>query len=320
MIKINLITSDNAAFSKALTSQGFTVFPFESLRGNEHRLREAPYTLLDLDMERPAASLLAAAAAETLVICLSGDMDDDTAGLLKMCGIPDCLPPFSPSLCADYVRAISEAVTETRETFTVLDSSPEHVRIIEGIAGRFGYPVHHSSTIEDFYGHINGSQPAMMFINIGSKEIDFNRFIREARSSLAIKKSPVVAYKDMREGLFVHELINGLGKITKLILSTDELYCMLADMLFKREMMTCTSLFNHAADFTRYASYAGMTPGQIYYEIQPDPCGREPLLCNGKTGLMKSSAERIERVLMLGGGIEWLTGSTAKKPTCGAGA
>ena len=328
MVRINLASRENEKIKCLLDCPEYTVMEFTPCAGAEllraSAADEDTITLLELDTCGSGISgmepgTLASLAASTCLVCCAPELTVQARSRLISAGISDCLCGVGPNTAAAYVRALSEGAAEDRGTFAVLDRDSTHLRIIRGIISRFGYRMRQTESIDDFYSYITMETPVMTLINLGA-EVDFNSFIRRSHSS-PIKKSPVIAYKDMGEGLFVHEVLNGLGRITKLILSPEELYRMLADMLLKKSIITGTHKLNHSLEFEKYGHYHDMTLQQVYYEIHPDPCGQKPFTAHNKSEKIMQELDCIRKLMVLGEGIKWLAlKGGEEKPICGAGA
>lgn len=325
MVRINLAAAQNEKIRRCLDSNDYTTMEFSRTACDEilAACPDAPgsYTLLEVEtgpggITNCPMETLASLAAATRLVCCTDQLNGSARAMLLAAGVCDCLCSTDPHAAASYLAALSSGPAESNGTFAVLDRNSSHISIISGIVSRFGYSVRQAGSIDDFYSYISANTPSMTLINIGT-DIDFNRFIRQSHSS-PIKKSPVIAYKDLSEGLFVHEVLNGLGKITKLILSPDELYRMLIDMLMKKNIVSCTTQLNCSLEYDRYRHYRGMTLQQLYYEIHPDPCGQEPIMSHNRTEIMMRDLDAIRRCLILGEGIKWL--AVSGKATCGAGA
>ncbi len=327
MVRINLASAQNKIIRCCLDSADYTIAEFnpEPADGILGACRDLPgsYTLLQIvtgsrGISNCSPEVLAALAASTHLVCLADELTDPARATLLSAGVCDCLCSTSPHIPASYLEAIIKTASVNNGTFAVLDRNSVHVRMLSGIAGRFGYSIRQLQSIEEFYSFISVNVPAMTLINLGT-DIDFNRFIRESHSS-PIKKSPVIAYKDLNEGLFVHEVLNGLGKITRLILSLEELYRLLIDLLMNKGIISGASRFNHSIEYEKHKHYRGMTLQQMYYEIHNDPCGQESLISRNRAGTIMNELEEIRRCLLMGEGIKWLAGPCSGKATCGAGA
>ncbi|NLV67019.1 MAG: hypothetical protein GXY14_05010 [Spirochaetes bacterium] len=327
MIRINLASAQNEKIRCCLESPAYSIHDF----GNHEVPRitaechdnPGSFTLLQIDPQKSTPAELCPAAIESLaavthLVCITVNPGERLSSMLLSAGVCDCLCTVDPHYTAAYIAALSTRQASGNGTFAVLDRNSSHVRIISGIVSRFGYNVMQAETIEAFYAYISANTPVMTLINLGT-EVDFNRFIRESHSS-TLKKSPVIAYKDLSEGLFVHEVLNGLGRITRLILSPEELYRMLIDMLIKKNIISGTSALNHSVEYERYGHYRNMTLQQMYYEIHADPCAQQSLITLDRTETMINELEVIRRCLILVGGISWLACPAGTRPTCGAGA
>lgn len=327
MVRINLATEQNEKISCCLDSPDCITGDYSHTDAGKIlaacNASPGSYTLLQVETDSSGITncsmdTLTALSAATHLVCCTEKLTPRAAGMLISAGVCDCLCNCDPHTAAPYMSALAAVTAGNNGTFAVLDTSSSHVRIISGIVGRFGYSVRQTGSIDEFYAYISANVPVMTLVNLGAT-VDFNRFIRESHAS-SIKKSPVIAYKDLSEGLFVHEVLNGLGKITKLILSPEELYRMLIDMLIKKSIISGTSQLNRSVDFEKYKHYRTMTLQQMYYEIHPDPCGQESLISHNRTDIIMHELEEIRRSLILAEGIKWLARTESGKATCGAGA
>ncbi len=311
----------DAGFSVSETSSAASV----QANSAETLVRGFDYTICELIPGESgqcnfSSEELQAISAGSRVVCLADRMTPCIADTLKSAGISDCLCSWTPHAAADYIQLLDNEEQPVKGVFALLDSDNVCTSLIHGIIRRFGYSLNVSSKIEDFYNSISTCQPVISLLNLGAP-VDFNRFIRESHSS-SLKKSPVIAYKDMSGGIFIHEVLNGLSKITKLILTPDELYSLLADMLIKREITAAISRFNKTAEFEKYRGCGEMALSQMYYSMQPDPCRQAPLLTHEKNASMCRDLDVIKKYLLLAEGIRWLKDEQAAPagPICGAGA
>jgi hypothetical protein len=327
MIRINLASAQNEKIRCCLQSPVYSIHDFANHEiariTAECHDKPGSFTLLQIDPHNSAPAELSPAAIESLaavtrLVCITENPDERLSSMLLSAGVCDCLFTIDPHYTAAYIAALSTRQTCDNGTFAVLDSNSPHVRIISGIVSRFGFNVMQTETIEEFYSYISSNTPVMTLINLGT-DVDFNRFIRESHSS-TLKKSPVIAYKELSEGLFIHEVLNGLNRITRLILSPGELYHMLADMLIKKNIISGASALNRSIEYDRYGHYRNMTLQQMYYEIHTNPCAQQSLITCDRSEAIMNELEGIRRCLILTAGINWLACPAGTKPTCEAGA
>jgi len=329
---VNLITSKNEQLRQPLHNEGFVINEFHPMSEN-HNLEEkivkgkTNYTLLEIsDIENSGTEELSEKVKllyeKSKLIIFSETM---TPGLrkflLKMC-ISDCITDSSPERIASYIKNLNIKPEVKPGTFIILDDNQLQKNMFNSIIKRFGYKTLFVSTIEELFQKVTEPDNIMILINIGSTGIDLNALVRRSYINSDIKKIPVIAYKCMDQGLFVHEIINGLNRLTKVILSPEELYCMLTDMLFKKEITSYTNSYISSLKYEKIYTYAGKTIQQIYYENHGDPCDQESLFEKERIDSMIESAEMISRTLIRAEGIIWLkhTESSQNRPTCGAGA
>jgi len=139
------------------------------------------------------------------------------------------------------LKAIDEEPKEAAGTFVILNDDDAVKNVLMNIINRFKYRALFVGTVDDLFKAMADYGVRFMLINLGTKNIDLNGLVRKFYASQAAHNIPVLAYKDMREGLFVHELVGGLNRLTRYILSLDELYSLLVDMLFRREIIPLVS-------------------------------------------------------------------------------
>jgi len=329
---VNLITSRNSQLRDPLHNEGFVInefSPSSDIQNLEEKIVKGKnnYTLLEIpDFDKSGINQLSEKIKllynKSKLICLTGNMTPDFRNFLLKTGISDCITDFSPERIASYLKSLN-IKPETREgTFIILDDNELQKNMFNSIIKRFGYKTVFVSSAEELFQRIAKPETLMVLLNIGTAGLDLNGLVRRSFISSDIKRNPVIAYKCMDQGLFVHEIINGLNRLTKVILSPEELYCMLTDMLFKKEITSYTSSYISSLKYEKYYTYAGKTLQQIYYENNSDPCGQESVFERERIDSMIESAESIRKTLIRTEGIIWLKNSKSSqnRPTCGAGA
>lgn len=329
---VNLITGKNELLRQPLHNEGFVVNEFSPAAEN-HSLNEKivrgrnNYTLLEISdsgngPDEKLTERIRLLYEKSKLICFTENMQLPLRKYLLKTGISDCITEFSPERIASYIKYLNIKPEIRTGTFIILDDNEQQKNMFNSIIKRFGYNTVFVTTAEELFSRINEPDNIMILINIGTAGLDLNGLVRRSFVNSDIKKNPVVAYKCMDQGLFVHELINGLNRLTKVILSPEEIYCMLTDMLFKKEITSFTSSYISSLRYEKIHTYAGKTMQQIYYENHGDPCSQESLFDRGRIDSMIESSEMIRRTLIRAEGIIWLRYSEGaqNRPTCGAGA
>jgi hypothetical protein len=329
---VNLITSRNEQLRQPLHNEGFVVNEFSPATDNSNLDEKIikgknNYTLLEIhDFSNSGSAELTERVAllygKSKLICFSETMSADLRKFLLRMGISDCITDFSPDRIASFIKNLNIKPDKKTGNFIILDDNELQKNMFNSIIKRFGYSTLFVSSVEELFQVVSEPDNVMVLVNIGSAGLDLNGLVRRSYINSDIKKNPVIAYKCMDQGLFVHEIINGLNRLTKVILSPEELYCMLTDMLFKKEITSCTSSYINSLKYEKIYSYAAKTIQQIYYENHGDPCGQESLFDRDRIDSMIESAETIRKTLIRAEGIIWLRHSetSQNRPTCGAGA
>ncbi|MCL2156160.1 MAG: hypothetical protein FWH53_10885, partial [Leptospirales bacterium] len=283
---VNLITTKNNQLKQPLLDRGFTVNEFNSpiinklyekiKRGdNNYSLVEIP-DFNELNNEKFLESIKWLYENSKLIIFSETMTVNQKKILLKM-GISDCITHFAPERIASYIKSLNFKPETKNGKFIILDDNIAHRNIINSIIKRFGYETTFISTIKELFQVISDSDNIMTLVNIGTTDLDLNELIKKSFGNSDIKKNPVIAYKSMDQGIFIHEVINGLNKLTKVIFSPEELYSMLIDMLFKKEIISHTNPFINSLRYEKNSSFFGKTLQQLYYENILNTFDEEPL-------------------------------------------
>lgn len=325
MNKVKLITSKNDVIIPVLMEHGFMAE--ELLFSSDiHLITKDIYTLLEIpelnaDTAERIEGIVKSLHETSGIICFCETITRDIKGFLLKNGLADCIEGSDPGRISRYIQLLSMPCMDAAGTFLILDDNSTHKKMLESIIKRFGYNINFISSIDELFEMTGDPENIMLLINMGTGKLDMNAVVRRSYNNTDIKKIPVIAFKSMEQGLFVHEIINGLNRLTKIILSPEELYCMLTDMLFKKEIMSYTSVYTGLIKYAGFFSYAEKSIQQIYYEIQQDPCGQDSLFGADRINSIIESAEKIRKSLIKIEGIKWLSGqgTSGKQLTCGGG-
>lgn len=330
---INLITTDNSLHSNYLSKMNFPVNEFPvliCLEELETKIKPADknYTILELTDEmlidyKNFQDITDFLYQNTKLICITDKLLPAVEETLIKCGIADCLTTTDSAEIASYIRVLDQREHSKNGKFLILDDNSAHIKILNSIIKRFGYKTEFIQDEESLYAKCAKKQTEMVLVNLGTKNLDLNSIIRKSYANSDIKKNPLICYKCMDEGLFVHELISGLNKITKVILTPFELYSFLADTLFKKEIIKASSKLNKAIKFDKYRKYSTESLSQIYYSIQENLGSQESLFKDESLKGMMDHTKIISKTIAKMEGLKWLNndnGKQLKKTTCGEGA
>lgn len=333
MKMVNLITTGNSLHNNYLTKMNFPVNEFPAAVDLEDlkkkiKAENKNFTVLELTDEivrdyinfKDITDFL---YHNTKLICITDRLLPDVEKTLIKCGIADCLTTTDPSAIASYIRVLDQQENSQNGKFLILDDNTAHTRILNSIMNRFGYKTEFIQNEESLYAKCSENHIEMVLVNLGTKGLDLNSIIRKSYANSDIKKNPLICYKCMDEGLFVHELTSGLHKITKVILTPFELYSFLADMLFKKEIITASAKLNKSLNFDKYRGYSTESLSNIYYSIQESLCSQESLFEDETISSMINHTKSISKTIAKMEGLKWLNndnGKNLKKATCGEGA
>ena len=327
---VNLITTKNNLLKQPLLNRGFTVNEFNSLVINKlyEKIKRGDnnYSLVEISdfSEFKSEEFLERIKwfyENSKLIIFSETMTLNQKKFLLKIGISDCITHFAPERIASYIKSLNFKPEAKIGKFVILDDNIAHRNIIHSIIKRFGYETTFISTIEELFQIISDSDNIMILINIGTTDLDLNKLVRKSFANSDIKKNPVIAYKNMDQGVFIHEIINGLNKLTKVIFSPEELYSMLIDMLFKREIISHTNPFITSLQYEKNSSYFKKTLQQLYYENNLNTFVKESLFERDRIDSMTTSLEMMRKTLIRAEGIIWLKQSESdhNRTICGVG-
>lgn len=328
---VNLITFRNKQFLSGFQKEGYETAEFSPLtEPSQLRLilkkKSANYTLLEItDDDKTDREKLAETVkflySQTKLICLCEKITPFISGLLLENGIADCIEHFNTERIISYINFLQTKPSQKIGTFLIMNDNKAHTNMLNGIIRRFGYNTEFVSDGDSMFSNLHDSKIIMIIMNLGTGGIDLNGIVRKAYGNSEIKKFPVVAYKCLEQGLFVHEVLNGLNRLTKVIYSPQELFCMLVDLLFKKEIMSLSAEFSSSLNLDKFRSYAATPVPQLYYNTQGETFSGECIFATNQIDTMIKSAEEITTSLIKIDGIRWLRLAQARgdRPTCGAG-
>ncbi len=327
---VNLITSINDQLRQPIHNRGFVINEFSPSAGDsdlEEKIFKGKnnYTLLEISaaddsLVENLTERVKMLYEKSKLICITRALTPPLRKFLLKAGISDCVTDFSPERIASYLENLNKKPAPRTGTFIIYDDDQHRINMLNSIIKRFGYNTLTVSSVDELFLMTGEPDIMMVLINIGTEGIDLNGLVRKSFINTEIRKNPVIAYKCMEKGLFVHEIINGLNRLTKAILSPEELYCMLTDMLFKKELISHTHTYISTLKYEKYSPYSMKTVQQIYYEYNGSPCRQESLFEKERIDSMIDSAEMIRNTLIRADGIIWLKhqDSESGRPTCGA--
>jgi len=310
MNEIFLITFRNRLYRESLQNAGFPVREFSPTDDDLCAVIERAGSVSDLavldvrdeTIERCTDLLELLVKKEMTVILVTGVLTDRLRALSRKYGIPDILEGHDPLTLRDYITVIN-APSKSMGKVIILDDAPPRQSIMRGIFMRFHYQPLFITTLDELFETVQKYTAQLVLINLGTEHFDVNDFVRRAYTHSKMKKLPLIVYKDI-EVLFVTEIISGLNRLTKVILSTDELFSFLITFLFRLE------LFHKIEHLNAVTSYpADALSGTLQKEINAggnDIYSLPSLIDSNVYGELLSLSDSMHALLKKVAGLRWL--------------
>ncbi|MCU0847635.1 MAG: hypothetical protein MUD12_07080 [Spirochaetes bacterium] len=315
MHRLLLVTFKNSFYRNDLEGSGFEITEFHpNVPDSElENLTSSVYDFAVVELNdllaRDPRGVLAGVAKKNRVLCLSNRITRDLKEMLLEHGIVDLLDGDDPGRIASYLLELLKE-RKAEDKIFVMDDDAASVSAIKNISARFSVETSVISSMDSLFENA-GEGPRLILVNLASKMLDLNLLIRKAYSDHSIRKIPFLVYKDMKTGLFVHEFISGLNRITKYILDTPEMLGLLARLFFRRDMMPLSHRLDGLLRTGDYTRFVDGNLSQVYFNneeilVQPDPVTNESFeeIVGVNDGL-KEGLIKID-------GLRWLVSYSAK--------
>ncbi len=320
MQTVRIISNRTSLTKKYIIESGFTAHE-ESLSAISNRSVQEKYSFTVIETENPSdiPPALLTNADRILIVCDKTSSNDKKFLISK--GVSHVLLTKDHSLSGEYLRLILHKEKEENGRIMILDNINSYRRIIESIFTRFGYGTMAVESHEQIFENLNKADLQFILINLACPNLDVNGLVREAYKNPEIKKIPVIIYKDISEGLFVHEVIAGLNRLTKFILTPEELFSFFAELLSRKALTPLITRLNQDSEYKEYAQCSDMPLKQMYFCYEKMIFSRESLLETESLENLFDASEKLRDITLKGLGISWLKNVNTKEKvnTCGAG-
>ena len=240
------------------------------------------------------------------IICTAGHVTERIRTALFRNGIADLWPSAELARLGEYLGAISGEDEKPEKTILVLEKDPSVMRIISTITGRFGYRARFFDSAIELCSATGDPDAECVLINLGCEENGTAGLVKALHGKIETKSRPFIAYRDMSLGVSVSELMNGLNRITRVVLSREELYSFLAEILPRKQIMTMIMNMGNALDSHGNRRYTCETLGQVYFQEKGDVFDDEGFLCGSNVREMLGLNSRIRQALLRAEGLSWM--------------
>ncbi|TAL31074.1 MAG: hypothetical protein EPN93_18815 [Spirochaetes bacterium] len=325
MRDILLITRNNPALGDRLSRAGFSVSALDPAPGDlpsvPGELPAGSLALFEMREEtgthKDTASRLREAGARTVL--LSPLPADDLCAFMLRNGIADLLRPQPDANLADILAAIAEKPGAACGSFAILEPDPCFARVLTEVIERFGCEAVVCAGADDLFARIQGRDFQGVLLSMGAPGLDLASFIRRALAGGDAKRVPFYPYKDMREGLYVHELISGLNRIARAVMSPREILGYLANLLFRKQLFVLVDRLNREIEFTGNIHLVREPLARIYHTMGMDAFSMENAMSDEAYLPLCDINRELQALLLRAQGLRWMGIDQEKKPTCGRG-
>ncbi len=216
----------------------------------------------------------------------------------------------------NYIRMTSEKPKGSYGNIVLLDSDIIQNSIIDQIVSVFHFNIIRAATIDELIDLVHRENVEMALMNIGSKNINIQEFIRKTYTDTVFKGIPFIPYKANLDDVFIHEILSGLHRLSKVVLSAEELYSFLVSTLFRKVFLTPLYRLKTVTAATGTPQFARESLRQLYHSIGYDLftmdhiCGEEH--CKQYRGYVRE----LEYAMNVIDGFQWLLLEKREDPTC----
>ncbi len=320
MKKLLLATTKNFYYRESLPKNGYSITECnlpastEDLDGIKcHQPFDVCIIEFKEEMTEANADLYSLFGGKTKVLCLADQIGSKGREFLINKGISDLLLRSRANQLIPYLEIMSESPGGGAGTIVVLDDNNPVIGIVSNIIGRFNYTPTPIGSVEELFNSALDSRTRFVLVNLGVKSLDLNGLVRKFYNGTYTGTIPVVVYKDMREGLFVHELVGGLNRLTRFILSIDELFSFLVDILFKKEILPHIASIKKASEFEDLYSYSEETVSRVFFMNEKRFFNQANILNDENFNQMVDITSKIKKSLLMVEGLKWLRIETDKR-------
>ncbi len=328
MKRVLLITSKNHLYREVLVKGGYAVVEYNLpvSAGTIREIEDLPSCVASITEVMDGSvenrrDLYRVLKGRGQVICCAGSaaLSGDMKSFLLDHGISDILSGKSESRIVPYLGIIGGESDGAAGSFAVLDDDGADRDVLGAITGRFGYRIVFVKTVNDLLAEAVKPGVRFILVNLGARTLDLNGMVRTYYSNSAVRKIPVLAYKDMREGLFVHELVSGLNRLTRYILSREELFSVLVDLLYRKEVIPLVAALKNLTDFDANLCYDTETLSQAFFQCEKNIFGQKELQGDDTLAMMITAVQGLDRVILKAEGLKWLRMNIGRKDINTAG-
>jgi len=243
------------------------------------------------------------------ILVLASEINEALSKFLKEQGISDVLSPGDISKISFYLNLKKMEIDQTegdKDKFIIWDETKNNIKILKSLISRFDYQPLFVNSAEELFSNLNLKDLQFIFINLGTEGLDINDFLKKTYLYPDIKKIPTIVYKDMEVGLFVNEIVSGLNKLTKVILSSEELYSFLVDILYRQELISLIHKIKKGCFYEENSFLVDRKLGQSYFNKGEDLFFLNNIFSSEKTKEILGLNNKIRKLIYKTESLRWL--------------
>jgi hypothetical protein len=318
MKRIFLSTSNSAPLESILAEKGFTPtavsYPLTAedvnIIENRGSRDESRYLVAEFTEEIPEAfqNSIHSLHSDVYPLCICENPSEKTRSFLLSSGISDLFTSPDPERIVSFMENISSNTQPKKKRIAIINDTPSVKIFLTRLLVRFDIEPLFLSSIDLLFEVLEDTRLQMVLINLGTENLDLGKLIRSSYIDRQVKKIPVITFKDMNVGVFVHELISGLNRITKVILSAEELYGFLLDILYRKKIIPAVKELNGFVDLEKNRGYQDNSLMQIYNISGEDIFETENILSEKRISGIYRKLDELKRIMILSESLKWLKG------------
>lgn len=258
----------------------------------------------DIDTQKNIIDILKKKSVH--VIAVTGNITENIKQFLMDNGISDLFESENAEELAGYLNIVNKTRDADLGRILILEDFIPRIEIFKSIISRFGYEPVIINSIDILFEKIEASSYQMILLDLGTGGFDMNKFTRKSKLSNTIKKIPVIPYKDMNRGIYINEMLTGLNRVANIILSPEETYSFLVDILFRKELFRAVNKLNMSLEEENILLYSQETLSRIYSILGTNVFSMKNIIQNDKIDNLKSVINSAGDAVAKVQGLRWL--------------
>lgn len=308
MKNIHLFTGNNAVLQELLVGLNCIPVPHE-LSDNGQPQAFEPFDIIlyhvsDTSLKTAGQWIKINSACRQ--ICITNEITPEQRNFFMKNGIAEVLCTSAPEQIIKYLDAVINYPETDKGSMLVFTAESSKKAMITAILFRFGYKAAFVNSCDAFFELIQNEEFHLFILDLSTDGLDLNAFVRSCHACKEIKKSPLITFRDMSDGIFINELTSGLNKFSSYVLSVEELLSFLVNILFRLELMPLIKHLNEISRFMQFSGWCGESVGKIYYTIKDNILNLPDILSDERLSEIFSAAGDISRSIAGVSAFNWI--------------